>query len=65
MSKKLYRSRDHKMLTGLCGGLAEYFDMDVSLMRLLWVIVSIILGVGVGGLIIYLIASMIVPVESY
>jgi phage shock protein C len=37
MAKKLYRSTSQKMLGGVCGGLAEYFDIDVSIVRLLLV----------------------------
>ena len=37
MAKKLYRSASQKMLGGVCGGLAEYFDIDVSIVRLLLV----------------------------
>ena len=37
MAKRLYRSTTQKMLGGVCGGLAEYFDMDVSIIRLLFV----------------------------
>jgi phage shock protein C len=37
MAKKLYRSIDQKMLAGVCGGLAEYFDIDVSIVRLMLV----------------------------
>ncbi len=37
MAKKLYRSKSQKMLAGVCGGLAEYFDVDVSIIRLMLV----------------------------
>jgi phage shock protein C len=37
MAKKLYRSVNQKMLGGVCGGLAEYLDVDVTIIRLLWV----------------------------
>ncbi|WP_366923953.1 PspC domain-containing protein [Metallumcola ferriviriculae] len=63
MAKKLYRSQNDKMLTGLCGGMADYFDMDVSMMRLIWVLGTLLLTAGFGGLFIYLIASIVVPVE--
>lgn len=45
--KKLYRSRSQKMIAGVCGGLAQYFEMDVSVMRVLWVI-GIIMSFGFG-----------------
>jgi phage shock protein C len=47
--KKLYRSRSQKMLGGVCGGLAEYFEIDVSVVRVLWVI-GTLLSVGLGVL---------------
>jgi phage shock protein PspC (stress-responsive transcriptional regulator) len=58
--KKLYRSRTEKMLGGVCGGLAEYLDFDVTLIRVLWVLATL-LG-GSGGLA-YLILWIIVPRE--
>ncbi|NHJ86540.1 MAG: PspC domain-containing protein [Asgard group archaeon] len=59
--KKLYRSRDNKMLTGLSAGLAKYFDMEVDIVRLLWVVFFVISG-GVV-LIVYLIMAMAIPLE--
>ena len=50
--KKLYRSTSNKWIAGVCGGLAEHFDMDPTLVRLLWIIVTI-LSVGIG-VIVYL-----------
>ena len=47
--KKLYRSRNQKMVGGVCGGLAEYFEIDVSVVRVLWVI-GTLLSVGLGVL---------------
>ena len=62
MSKRLYRSRRNRILAGVAGGLAEYFDFDPSLIRLLWVIAGLIFG---GGLIAYIIAWIIIPEERY
>jgi phage shock protein PspC (stress-responsive transcriptional regulator) len=46
--KKLYRSREQKMIAGVCGGIAEYFNLDVSIIRILWVLATLITaGVGV------------------
>lgn len=58
--KKLYRSRTDKMLGGVCGGVAAYFDIDPVLVRLLWVL-ALIMG-GTGGLA-YIIAWIIIPEE--
>ncbi len=62
MTKKLYRSEKDRMLAGVCGGLAEYFSVDPTIVRLLWVIGSLILGFGFGGLIAYLICALVIPV---
>lgn len=57
--KRLYRSRKERMIAGVCGGIAEYFNVDPTLVRLAW-IVLIIMGVPFG-LIGYLIAWIIIP----
>jgi phage shock protein C len=57
--KKLYRSREQKMIAGVCGGIAEYFELDVSVVRILWVIATL-LSVGVG-VIAYLIMMIVFP----
>ncbi|AGN16763.1 MAG: PspC domain-containing protein [Methanobrevibacter boviskoreani] len=58
--KKLYRSRDDKFLAGVCGGLADYFNMDSNLIRILWIILILFKGAGVF---VYLIAWLIIPEE--
>jgi phage shock protein C len=57
--KRLTRSRDERMLAGVCGGLAEYLGMDPTIVRLL----AVLLGVFSAGtaLIAYLIAAIIIP----
>lgn len=61
MGRKLYRSREQKMLGGVCGGIAEYFDIDVTLVRLIC-----LLAVFSGfGLIPYIIAWIIIPENPY
>ncbi len=62
MAKKLYRSTSQKMLGGVCGGLAEYFDMDVSLVRLIFVAVCLVTAV-LPMTLFYLIAWIVVPLE--
>jgi phage shock protein C len=57
--KKLYRSRSHKMLAGVCGGLAAYFEIDVSVVRVLWVI-GTLLSIGLG-ILAYLVMLIIFP----
>jgi len=63
MSKKLYRSEREKMLGGVCGGLAEYLDIDVNIMRLLFIAAGL-LTVLLPMVIFYVIAWVIVPVEE-
>lgn len=59
--KKLYLSKDKK-LSGVCGGLGEYFDIDPSLVRLAWVVMTILTGI-VPGIIGYIIAAIIIPAD--
>lgn len=58
--KKLYRSRNNKVLGGVCMGLARYFDVDVTLIRLIWVLAVLF---GGTGLLAYIIAWIIIPEE--
>lgn len=58
--KKLYRSRKQQMLGGVCAGIANYFNIDVTLVRLIWVVIGLI---GGSGLLAYLIAWIIIPLE--
>lgn len=55
---RLYRSRKNRMIAGVAGGLAEYFEVDVILVRLLWVL-SVLLG-GTG-ILAYIIAVIVIP----
>lgn len=58
MKKRLYRSRKDKMLAGICGGLAEYFAVDPSLVRLACVLLCLYAGTG---LFVYILAAIIIP----
>ncbi|WHH59398.1 PspC domain-containing protein [Petroclostridium sp. X23] len=60
MQKKLYLSNIDKKWAGVCGGIGEYFDIDSTLVRLIWVLLTIF-SAGVGGLIAYLLAWAIIP----
>ena len=60
MAKKLYRSQTKKMIAGVCGGLADYFDMDMSLLRLLFVAFTLLTAV-LPFVLLYIIAWVIVP----
>jgi len=61
-NKKLYRSSTDKMLTGVCGGLAEYFEIDATLLRLVWVLVAVFSGFA-PGTVVYIIAALIMPLR--
>lgn len=60
--KRLYLSSSDKKLTGLCGGVAEYFEIDSSLVRLGWIIFTVLTGM-VPGVIAYIIAAIVIPRE--
>jgi len=62
MAKKLYRSTTDKMLGGVAGGLAEYFDIDSTLVRVLFIVVVFL---GGGGIIAYIILWIVVPQKPY
>ena len=59
--KQLLRSTTDKTVGGVCGGLAEYFAVDPTAMRVLWVVLSIYPGAVIGGVLAYVIAWYIIP----
>lgn len=62
MEKKLYKIEEGKKLDGVCGGIAEYFNVDANLVRLVWALVTLCtVGVGLIG---YLVCSIIMPKKS-
>ena len=60
--KKLYKSSTDKKLAGVCGDIAEYFNIDSTLVRLGWVLFSLL---GGSGLLAYIIAALIMPDRPY
>ena len=56
--RRLYRSNRDKMLAGVCGGLAEYFDIDPTLVRIAWVFFTFL---GGSGILLYIIALIVIP----
>jgi phage shock protein PspC (stress-responsive transcriptional regulator) len=60
MAKKLYRSKDERMIWGICGGLAKHFDIDPTIVR---VIAVAALFFGGGGILIYIILRFLIPLE--
>lgn len=61
-AKRLTRSRHERMIAGVCGGLAEYFDVDSTMVRVAFVLISA-LSAAFPGLLIYLIMWLVVPEE--
>ena len=61
MSRRIYKIRDQKKLCGVCAGVAEYFDLDPTLVRVLWAAISLGYGVGV---IAYIICAVVFPDKS-
>ena len=57
MNKKLYRSNTNKMLAGVCAGLAEYLNIDPTIVRVIWALV----GLSGAGIVAYLICALIIP----
>ena len=58
MEKKLYKSTQNNMLDGVCGGIAEYFGIDPTVVRLIWALFSLM---GGSGILAYIIAAIIIP----
>lgn len=61
MSKKLVKSTNNKMIFGVCAGIAEYFDIDPTIVRLLWAIAVFVFGTG---LLLYIICAIVFPNEN-
>ena len=59
MADRLYRSRDDRMLAGVAGGLARVMDADPSIIRVVWVVVTVLSG-GIG-LLVYIVMAIVVP----
>lgn len=60
--KRLYRSRENRMIAGICGGLGEYFEIDPTIVRLLWILAIFVAG---GGILAYLIAWIVIPQKDF
>ncbi|MCI8765161.1 MAG: PspC domain-containing protein [Lachnospiraceae bacterium] len=60
-NRRLHRSSKDKMICGVCGGLGEYLDVDPTLIRLIWVLLTCWAGMSILA---YLIAAIIIPMES-
>lgn len=62
MEKRLYKSNKNKMLAGVCGGIAEYFNIDPTLVRLGLIAFC---ALGGSGIIAYIIAAIVIPTNPY
>ncbi|MGC2196436.1 MAG: PspC domain-containing protein [Terriglobales bacterium] len=60
--KRLMRPRAERKIAGVCAGLAEYFDLDVTLVRVLWLVVTFFTGI-IFGLVAYIVAWIVMPEE--
>ena len=58
--KRVYRSKNERMLAGVCGGLGEYFNIDPTLVRILFILFALIVG---GGILLYIILWLLIPEE--
>jgi len=56
--KKLFRSTENRVIGGICGGLGEYFDIDPTLVRVMFVLIALARG---GGICLYIILLFIIP----
>lgn len=56
--KRLYKSRNNKMICGVCAGIADYFNIDPSIVRLLWAVLALAAGTGVLA---YIACAIILP----
>lgn len=61
MKKRLYKIEEGKKVFGVCGGIAEYFDVDPTIIRLLWVVLVLCAGTGILA---YIVAALIMPNKS-
>ena len=57
MEKKLYRNPNNKLLAGVCSGLAEYINIDPTVIRVIWALI----GLSGAGIVAYLICALIIP----
>ena len=64
MTKRLYRSRENKVIAGIFGGLGEYFDIDPTVLRLIFLVLVILTAVF-PGILFYILARLIVPEKPY
>jgi phage shock protein C len=62
-AKKLYLSSNDKKISGVCGGIGKYFGVDSTLIRLVWIVTTVLTGI-IPGIIGYIIAAIVMPNEN-
>lgn len=60
-NRRIRRSRDEQMIAGVCGGLAEWLDLDPSIVRLIFVLMALTFG---HGILVYLVLALVMPLDS-
>lgn len=60
MKKRLFRDKSNEVLAGVCAGFAKYLDIDVTIIRILWVLVTLL---GGSGIIAYIVCALVMPEE--
>ena len=63
-NKKLFRSTTNRMVCGVRGGLGDFFGIDATVIRILYVVISLITSAGLLGLILYFILAVIIPEDD-
>ncbi|MCL4367387.1 PspC domain-containing protein [Patescibacteria group bacterium] len=61
-NKKLYRSEQDRIIAGVFGNMGKYFNVDPTILRLVWVVMTVFTGLA-PGLIVYILAAVIIPAE--
>ena len=61
MNKRLYKSSKSKMIRGVCGGIAEYFHCDPTMIRLAWILFT---ALGGSGILAYIVCAIVIPENS-
>ena len=62
--KRLGKSTTNRMISGVCGGIAEYFNIDATVVRLIWALLTVF-SAGVGGVILYIVCVVVMPDGVY
>lgn len=60
-NKRIFRSRKDKIIAGVCGGLAEYFNIDPTIVRLVWALLVLLAGTGI---LVYIVCAIVIPLKE-